>query len=149
MRLPGEHLEFFYSGALIRRVYDGDTITVDLDQGFGDKKQEVALRLFGINAPELRGQQKMEGKVARDWLRNKLCVPDTEYSRWGWVTSDHKNYVNIQTIKLPREHTLGPNYGRCEKKGKYGRYLAVLWDSDGLNINRQMVVAGMALMVDY
>lgn len=50
-------------------VYDGDTCRGILDLGL-DVKVKTAMRLHGINAPELRsGEYKTEGLAARDFLR--------------------------------------------------------------------------------
>ena len=55
----------------VLRVYDGDTITVELDLGFGVYKKEK-LRFAEINAPELRGEERPEGLKSRDWLKAKI-----------------------------------------------------------------------------
>jgi micrococcal nuclease len=78
-------------------IYDGDTITVIIDLGFHIEFGELTLRLYGINAPELRGAEKEAGRHARDWLRERL--KDREFI--------------VQTIR--------------DRKGKYGRYLAIIW----------------------
>ncbi len=52
-------------------VYDGDTVTAEVDLGFKIKVTEK-LRLAGINAPEMRGPEKEAGKVSRDALREKI-----------------------------------------------------------------------------
>ena len=41
--------------AKVRGVYDADTITVDIDLGFGIIYTGQKLRLLGIDAPEVRG----------------------------------------------------------------------------------------------
>lgn len=49
------------------RVYDGDTITIEADNG-----NEVSLRLVGVNTPEIRDEdpaKRKHAKEARDWLR--------------------------------------------------------------------------------
>lgn len=74
-------------------VYDGDTVTAMVDLGFLHF-QEMKLRLYGINTPELRGEEKEAGMVVRDILR--VMVLDKE--------------VEIRSYK--------------DKQGKYGRYLA-------------------------
>ena len=48
--------------AIITKVYDADTITVDLDMGMRIWQKGVSVRLAGVNAPEL---STPEGKVAR------------------------------------------------------------------------------------
>jgi micrococcal nuclease len=52
-------------------VYDGDTITVDAELGFTIHKEEK-LRLARINAPELRGDERPQGLIARDALRELI-----------------------------------------------------------------------------
>ena len=60
-----------YRAELIR-VYDGDTIWVDLDLGFGVWLRNQSIRLKGINTPEVRGSEKVEGRVSRDRLAELL-----------------------------------------------------------------------------
>ena len=80
--------------AYVRKVYDGDTVTVDIDLGFGVVMQSQKLRLLRINAPEVRGKERPAGLKSRDALRSKIAGK--------WVI-----------IKTQRD-----------KKGKYGRWLA-------------------------
>ena len=82
--------------ALVVKVYDADTITVDIDLGFNTILKNQKIRLLGINAPEVRGEERELGINARDKLRTKILS---------------KNVV-IRTKK--------------DKKGKYGRWLAVI-----------------------
>ena len=42
--------------AFVRKVYDGDTITVDIDLGFDVVLKAQKIRLVRINAPEVRGK---------------------------------------------------------------------------------------------
>ena len=88
--------------AYVRRVYDGDTITVDIDLGFGMVVTNQKVRLLKINAPEIRGKQRPEGLKSRDALRSKIA------NKW----------IIIKTKK--------------DKKGKYGRWLAEVWIDDVL-----------------
>lgn len=78
-------------------VYDGGTITVDIDLGLGVWLKDVKLRLLGINTPEMRGNDRGRGVIARDWLRRQI----------------QGQAVTIQTQKDDRE--------------KYGRLLAIVW----------------------
>jgi len=104
--------------AHVSKVYDGDTITVTIELGFNAALKGEKLRLFGINAPEVRGDSKPEGIKSRDWLRNRILNKD----------------IVIKTIK--------------DKKGKYGRYLAVIYLGD-VNINDELVSNGFAVYRDY
>ena len=86
--------------AYVRRVYDGDTITVDIDLGFGIIVKEQKIRLLGINAPEGRGKQKSAGIKSRDALRERIA------NKW----------IKLKTKK--------------DKKGKYGRWIGEIWLED-------------------
>ena len=86
--------------AFVRKVYDGDTVTVDIDLGFEVMLKGQKIRLVRINAPEVRGEQREEGLKSRDALRGKIG------NRW----------VKIKTQK--------------DKKGKYGRWLGEIWYED-------------------
>ena len=79
----------------VEKVYDGDTITISVDLGMGITKVE-RIRMYGINAPEIRGKQRPEGLKSRDYLRSLILDKD----------------VIIQTLK--------------DKKGKYGRYIGII-----------------------
>ena len=98
-------------------VYDGDTITVDLDLGFGIWLRDQKIRLFGINAPEVRGESRERGLVVRDWVREQILG---------------------EAIQLV---TIGN-----DKKGKYGRWLGiVLYGADNCNLGTQMLEKDMAV----
>jgi|TARA_R110000822_G_C14997673_1_gene460399 micrococcal nuclease len=79
--------------ATVTKVYDGDTITVDFELGFGIILKSQKIRLLGINTPEVRGKSKPEGLISRDALRTRIL---------GKV-------ITIKTSK--------------DKKGKFGRWL--------------------------
>jgi endonuclease YncB( thermonuclease family) len=65
--------------AIVRRIHDGDTIFVDLDLGMGiwnrgdNPNEGMAIRLYGINAPELSTQ---DGKVALTYLQTLIKPGD-------------------------------------------------------------------------
>jgi len=86
--------------AYVRRVYDGDTITVDIDLGFGMMVCNQKVRLLNIDTPEIRGPERPEGLKSRDALRKRIA------NKW----------IKIKTKK--------------DKKGKYGRWLAEVWIDD-------------------
>lgn len=95
---------YIYSAEVVR-IYDGDTIWVDLDLGLGIWMKNQPLRLWGINTPELRGAEREAGLAARDWLKARLDGVDL-------VVRTHK-----------------------DQQGKYGRWLAELFDgSVNLNL---------------
>ncbi len=116
-------ITLYHYRATVRSVYDGDTITVDLDLGLHTWIRGEKLRLYRINAPELTGASKVAGRASRDYLRSVL----------------NDKEVFVETIKDERE--------------KYGRYLAEVWlqaeDGSWLNINDQMVQMGHAAYAEY
>jgi micrococcal nuclease len=87
--------------ACVIDVYDADTVRADIDLGLSTWRHGEPLRLYGINAPEMRGPERLAGILARDALRARVLGKE----------------LTIRTIKDERE--------------KYGRYLAVLLDADG------------------
>jgi len=82
--------------AYIISVYDGDTVTARIDCGFGISFVEK-IRLYGLDTPEIRGEERSEGLISRDKLRERIL---------------EKNVI-IRTIK--------------DKKGKYGRYIGEIF----------------------
>jgi micrococcal nuclease len=82
----------YHYRAEVVRVYDGDTIRVNLDLGFGMWMMDQSVRLRGINTPELRGEQRPDGIISRDALigrlQGKKIIISTEkdksdkYGRW-------------------------------------------------------------------
>ncbi|MDA8870352.1 thermonuclease family protein [Rhizobiaceae bacterium] len=86
--------------AHITEVYDGDTVTANVDLGFKTWRMDEKLRLYGIDAPEMRGAEREAGLVSRDALRAKILERD----------------VTICTYK--------------DTTGKYGRYLADIYLGD-------------------
>ena len=85
--------------AFVRKVYDGDTITVDIDLGFEVMLKNQKLRLYGINTPEVRGESRELGIAVRDLVRQRIS------NKW----------VTLKTHK--------------DKKGKYGRWLGEIYES--------------------
>lgn len=76
--------------ATITAVYDGDTVTADIDLGFEVWLRGQKLRLLNINTPEVRGKTRPEGIIARDALRNRILGKEVivksdrrgKYGRW-------------------------------------------------------------------
>jgi micrococcal nuclease len=94
---------YFYNG-IVKEVYDGDTMTVDIDLGLGIWARGQKMRLARINAPEIRGDSYDEGIVVRDFVRGLTL----------------NKAVVIKTIK--------------DQKEKYGRYLVEVYiDGKNLN----------------
>ena len=103
--------------AVVTGVYDGDSFTIDIDLGFNNWMKNQKVRLLGINTPEIRGEERPDGLVARDRLRELIL--DKE--------------IIITSYK--------------DKSGKYGRWLATVFlKQDGMfeNINTLLLAEGLA-----
>ena len=115
--------QLYHYRAIVSSVYDGDTCTVDIDLGLGTWLKGEKLRLYRINAPELKKEEREAGLKSRDFLRGII---------------DGKEII-IQTVK--------------DRKGKYGRYLAeiLIADENGdlMNVNDLLVEKGFAVYKDY
>ena len=118
--------------AKIIRVIDGDTVEAEIDHGcsiFSKRK----LRLSGMDAPELRGESRVEGMASASHLIKLItsnCLNLDSHGKLGTRLAE----IYIQTMK--------------DKAGKYGRYIAILWgiDKDGelVDINQLMIDDGFA-----
>jgi micrococcal nuclease len=112
----------------VDRIVDGDTIDVTLDLGF-DIHHKTRVRLYGINTPEKRTrdlEEKKRGYAASERLAELLRTEST--------SSETRSDIVLQT----------------KEKGKYGRYLGVLYrkrkdDEVPFNINEQLVKEGHAV----
>ena len=69
--------ELYFYKSFVTRVYDGDTVTVDLDLGFKTFIKGEKIRLLRINAPELGGESKQEGIKSRDYIRGLIIKRKT------------------------------------------------------------------------
>ena len=109
--------------AKVTFVYDGDTITVDMDLGLKTWVHNEKLRLARINTPELRGDEREQGLRSRDFLRELINGKD----------------IFVETEK--------------DKKGKYGRYIAEIWHEknpgEWINVNDLLVEEGFAEYKEY
>jgi len=111
-------ISLFCYRAKITSVYDGDTCTADIDLGLSTWVHGEKLRLYRINTPELRGPEREQGIIARDFVRNLILGKE----------------VIVQTI--------------VDKKGKFGRYLAEIWvvadEGRWINVNDHLIEKGYA-----
>jgi len=98
-------LKYSYK-AVVTSIHDGDTFTADIDLGFGVWLKKQTIRLFGINAPEIKGEFRSLGLTSKDRLSeltiNKEILLETikdkkeKYGRWlGVVSVDGKNVNNL------------------------------------------------------
>lgn len=111
---------------VVRRHHDGDSVFLDIDQGFHDWKHDWEIRMIGINAPE---------------LKNKPAGPDAAAFLAALIPPG-------SAVLLRSEKDHADKYG--------GRWLGTLyrntvWDADGHvvnegeNLNALMVSTGHAV----
>ncbi len=58
--------------AVVVRVVDGDTVRADIDLGFNTWRRNEPLRLYGIDAPEPKGETSDAGKAATAALASRI-----------------------------------------------------------------------------
>ena len=101
----------------IRRVVDGDTIDVDVDLGFGTWRCSERIRLYGVDTPECRTRDA-EGKAAG--LLAKKFVEDAL-------------------------HVGGTYMLQTKEKGKFGRFLGVIFIQGSASINAALISENLAV----
>ena len=87
---PHESTPYLFHVGILR-VIDGDTVEVLADLGFY-ASMTIRVRVAKIDAPEIRGREKIAGKAARlyaiEWfaaIGNQaalLCYGQDKYGRW-------------------------------------------------------------------
>jgi len=92
--------DIYYYKAFVTKVYDGDTVTVDIDLGFGLQLNKQVLRLSNIDTPEIRGDERFDGIISKNIVSDLILGKS----------------VMIKTDK--------------DTKGKYGRWLAEIYIDD-------------------
>lgn len=98
--------------AIVRRVIDGDTLVVDIDQGRGQWWHGAKIRLVGIDCPEMPTEA---GMSARGFV-SSLCPPGSpcyvqthsadNFGRWLgtlWVGEAKRS---LQTILVESNHAI-------------------------------------------
>lgn len=109
----------FYYKARVIDVYDGDTLTVDIDLGFMMSLRKLKVRLLGIDTAEMKGgtnESKAKALQARDWLRSKVLEKEV--------------------------------YLESKGLDKYGRWLGRVHTVDGICCNDMLVSMGLATPYD-
>jgi micrococcal nuclease len=101
----------------IRRVVDGDSIILDIDLGFGLWIHNESIRLYGVDTPECRTR-------------------DAEEKAAGLLAKEFvKDALHVgKTYKL-----------QTREKGKFGRFLGVIFISDKTSINAALVTEHLAV----
>lgn len=129
--LPGQPLRLrsrlYYYAAHVTDVYDGDTITVDVDLGLGVWRRNLTIRLWKVNAPEMRGPEKEQGTKVRDFVRAQIL----------------DKQILLRTILDKRGQDQREKFGRM-----LGEILIEAEDGTVINLNEVLLDRGMAQPMD-
>lgn len=104
--------------AIVTGVYDGDSITVDVDLGMRVWLHKQKLRLAEIDAKPIKGAEREAGLAARDFLRElvlgKQVVIRTKKDikeKYGrWLAEIELGGVIVNDLMLSNGHAL--EYGK-------------------------------------
>ena len=99
---------FYIYKAMCVGVYDGDTVTLDIDLGFNHSMNNQKIRLFGINTPEVRGIEREAGLVSKQRVKELILSKNVtlishkdktgKYGRWlGTIIVDG---INVNQLLL-------------------------------------------------
>ena len=121
--LPPIYEQFFIFRAKTKSVYDGDSLRADIDLCFGVNLLNQAIRINGIDTPEMRGkgvtkQEKALAKAARDRVKQLV-------KKAFWLESLDGG-----------------------KKDKYGRILGNIYTLNGLDVAKTLINEGYAVAYD-
>ena len=131
--MPIDESALYVYRARILRAIDGDTVEAEMDLGFSVRITKK-LRLYGIDTPEMRGEEKQAGKEARDHLIKLM---------YRYALNQKGGHVKDCPVLLVKTHK--------DKEGKYGRMLAELMGLDGdepIILNQKMVEDSFASQVE-
>ena len=116
-RKPQQLSRYDYNSEIIR-VIDGDSLVLDVDLGLHQWARDLRFRLAGIDTPETRGASKEAGQAATRYVNE--------------ILEKEGNRVIIRTMK--------------DRKGKYGRYMVVVWTAGTVtSLNSRLLASGHAV----
>jgi len=108
--------EYKYNAKIVS-VYDGDTLTVDIDLGFDIVMKNQKIRIVNINTPEIRTRNLLE-KAAGEFVQY---------------------YVSVMLPKNKEVILISKDF-----KGKFGRILGDIEIKDGL-LSEHLIAKKMAV----
>ncbi len=108
----------YWRQARVDSVTDGDTLRMTIDLGFRCYA-EHAIRLLGVDTPELRGEGKEAGQMARSFVCEWVMEHAHEGHEW-------------------------PYYLHTRKADSFGRYLGIVCCREGHVLNSDLITSGNA-----
>jgi micrococcal nuclease len=125
----GRKLDMYQYKATCVKVVDGDTLDLEIDLGFRMKTIQ-RIRLKGVDTPELR--IKSEKLAAMD---AKEFVAEFVFGTLDPIISKELG---------PRELIV-----TTHKTGKFGRWIAEVYNTHGVSLTKRLLEEGLAEEVDY
>lgn len=115
---PEQLVDLFLRKARLRRVIDGDTLDLYIQQGFTQGFEEN-VRLYGVNTPENRSTEAPAGK----WVTKKV-------EQW---------FEGVDKFWL---HSVDYD------KDRYGRVVGTIYKLDGECLNEWLITEGFGWLTD-
>lgn len=148
--------------AVVKEIYDSDTLNIDIDLGFSFWQRDMNVRLAGTNAYEIKrsSSKKFRGlSIGERHVKTGFQCRDLMIEWLGGDPSLYPQKVTYHEL-VPRDgdaETLSRipkdwlQYGGPEivvqtirdESGKFGRPLVIIW-KDGANLNQWLVRSGCA-----
>jgi len=113
--------DIYIRSAIVERIVDGDTLDLMVDLGYGVWTHQ-RIRLARVNAPEMRGEEKMRGALAKAYVEKLVGLVEGE--------------ITVKTTK---------------EKGKYGRYIAEIeleHEGEKINLSDTLLAEGYAKLYE-
>ena len=115
--------------AKVTRVVDGDTIDLEVDLGLRVLTR-ARFRIYGVDTPETFGEKRESAEYAAG-MRAKRATEAFLHN-----AADDAGWLVIRTHK--------------DRTGKYGRWLADVYDQDGSTmLSEHLIVGGFAEPATY
>ena len=80
--------------AQVVSIYDGDTITVEVDLGFNVTTKKK-IRFYGVNTYELRGEERDKGLLAKQFVVDRIKDKDIKLYTIRDKTGKYGRYLGI------------------------------------------------------
>lgn len=80
--------------AKVVSIYDGDTITVEVDLGFNVTTKKK-IRFYGVNTYELRGEERDKGLLAKQFVVDRIKDKDIKLYTIRDKTGKYGRYLGI------------------------------------------------------
>jgi micrococcal nuclease len=106
-------LQLYNYKSTVIKVYDGDTITVDIDLGLCTWIKNQKIRLSRINSKEIKGIERPDGVLAREFLSKLILGKEIiiktkkdskeKYGRWLgeiFIKADDDIMININDFMI-------------------------------------------------